>query len=86
MDYSVELSKHAADNLETLPRNIQKKFASMVKVLSKNLFPRGYKKMRGIENQYRITFGKKYHIIYTFNPNNKLLYIVDVDHRKDIYR
>jgi mRNA-degrading endonuclease RelE of RelBE toxin-antitoxin system len=84
--YSVELSKQAADNLETLPRNIQKKFALMLNVLSDNLFPRGCKKMRGVENQYRITFGRKYRIIYTFNQNNKLLYIVDVDHRKDIYR
>lgn len=86
MGYSVELSKQAADNLETLPRNIQIKFALMLNVLSNNLFPRGCKKMRGVENQYRVTFGKKYRIIYSFNQNDKLLYIVDVDHRKDIYR
>ena len=53
--------------------------------LQTNPRPNGYKKLKGYDNIYRIRFGT-YRIVYSIIDKELVVYIFDVDHRKDIYR
>lgn len=85
MIYQIELSRIALKSMAKLQKRelvlIQKK----IDALAKNPRPLDIKKIQGDNNLYRLRSGN-YPILFRIFDGKLLILIVDVDHRKDIYK
>jgi mRNA interferase RelE/StbE len=80
----------ALDYLEGLPPKIRKQVAKRAKALLSNPFPQSSKKLKDIETDdgepvYRERSGD-YRILYAVRSNPEVVLIIDIDHRKDVYK
>ena len=84
MRYNVSLKKRALKALE----NINEPYYSNIKVaiygLADNPRPQGYKKLKG-RDAYRIRVAD-YRIIYEVFDNLLFVDVIDLGHRKEIYK
>lgn len=85
MNYSIELSRKAVKALQSIPKSEQKKIQSKIDKLRKNPLPVGNQKLAGMENLFRIRSGD-YRIIYQIKKNKLLILVLNIGHRKEIYR
>ena len=84
MAYQVTLA-HAVDKaVAKLPKNIRRRVDAAILLLASNPRPFGAIKMAG-EEAYRIRVGD-YRIIYTIEDQQLLVLVIDVGHRRDVYR
>jgi mRNA interferase RelE/StbE len=67
-----------------LERPIRQRIANALAALSENPRPHGCIKLQGLE-AYRIRVGS-YRIIYEIHDDHLLVLVVDVGHRRDVYR
>jgi len=84
MAYSIEISKHALNFLEKIPKNYYIAIRTAISNLADNPRPFGYKKLQGYDNFYRIRVGM-YRIIYSIYDGQLHIFIIDIGHRKNIY-
>ncbi|MFH1761481.1 MAG: type II toxin-antitoxin system RelE/ParE family toxin, partial [bacterium] len=63
---------------------LQNRLINKILSLNSNPRPRGFKKLLG-SNNYRIRTGD-YRIVYTIDDKRRIVKILDIGHRKDIYR
>jgi mRNA interferase RelE/StbE len=82
--YAVKFTNSAQKQLQKLPSNIQNKIVQKVQELSKEPRQHGYKKLAGREG-YRVRVGD-YRVIYFINDDVLTILIIDIDHRKQIYK
>jgi mRNA interferase RelE/StbE len=83
--YTVQYSRAAAEDFESLPAETQERVAVAVDGLKENPRPPGCKKLTGSKNKYRIRVGQ-YRVIYEIYDKEILVLIVRIAHRKDAYR
>ncbi len=80
--FEIDLKK----TLKKIPKQDAKKIIDTIDTLANNPRPRWVEQLKGhIETLYRIRVGS-YRVIYTINDNTLVVCVVDVDHRKDVYR
>ncbi len=85
-DYSLSIKPSAAKELQsisekaTLTRMIEK-----VKSLATQPRPSGSEKLAGRPNLYRVRQGN-YRVIYSVDDEARVIDVVKVGHRKDVYR
>lgn len=84
MKYTIELSGEAKRFLKKIHLSDKQKILAKLKLLSSNPLPNGCIKFKGCEF-YRIRQGD-YRIIFSINNQKLIILILDIDHRKDIYR
>jgi mRNA interferase RelE/StbE len=84
VNYSIEIKKSAAKEIEKLPVPILKKVMQKITSLSENPRPNGCKKLTADE-KYRIRVGE-YRILYSIEDALLIIFVVKVSHRKDVYR
>lgn len=80
----------ALDFIGTLPPKIRKQVVKKAKALLTNPFPQGSKKLKNVETDdgdpvYRERSGD-YRILYVVRNEPSEVLIIDIDHRKDVYR
>jgi mRNA interferase RelE/StbE len=80
----------ALNFLETLPPKIRKQVVKKAKALHTNPHPQGSKKLHDVVTDdgdpvYRERSGD-YRILYVVRSNPDEVLILDIDHRKDVYR
>jgi mRNA interferase RelE/StbE len=85
VNYEITLSGIALKSMEKIPKRELIKINEKIDELSSNPRPEGMKKIQGDENLYRIRSGN-YRVIYRIFDKKIEISIVDVDHRKDIYK
>lgn len=85
MAYTVIIKKTAQKQILALPKNYYEKVRKVILSLETNPRPVGYIKLTGSDNIYRIRVGI-YRIVYSIEDAQLVVYIFDVDHRKDVYR
>lgn len=85
MRYTVIIKESAQKQIAKLPKEYQNKVKKVILGLEDEARPHGYKKLTGSVNIYRIRVGI-YRIVYEIVNDQLLIYIFDVDHRKDVYR
>lgn len=78
------LSHSAQKDLDKLPDNIALKVSNKIFALSKNPYIMGNIKLEG-DRGYRIRVGD-YRVVYTVDKQEKLVTIVKVAHRKEVYK
>lgn len=85
MSYSIQLTSKAQKSLKKLEKRILIKIASLIDSLQDSPRPNGVKKMKGHDNRYRVREGD-YRVVYQIDDGQLLILIIDLGHRKDIYR
>ncbi len=84
MVYSIEISHSAEKSLKAIPLQIQTRIITKINALSSQPRPSGCKKLLN-STYYRIRVGD-YRIIYEIIDKIIKIIILDIGHRKDIYR
>ncbi|MFH1195608.1 MAG: type II toxin-antitoxin system RelE/ParE family toxin [bacterium] len=83
-NYSIEIKKSAAKEIQNLPSTEIKTILSKIEQLSEN--PRPYNSLKlSDEEKYRIRVGR-YRILYHISDEQLLVTVVKVAHRKDVYK
>ena len=85
MRYEIKIVKSVLKQLEPIPVSYREKIMSAIDELSFNPRPHGCEKLTNRKNEYRIRIGV-YRIIYSVFDKKLVVDIVDIDHRKQVYR
>jgi mRNA interferase RelE/StbE len=85
VNYEIELSRNAFKSLSKIPRKELLRIQERIEALSTLPRPLDVKKIQGDINLYRIRVGN-YRVLYRIFDEKVYILIVDVDHRKDIYK
>jgi len=85
MRYRIELARKAQKFFAKLPENIRQQIAVKIDSLETNPRPHGCKQLQGKKDLYRVRSGD-YRIIYTIKDNQLLVLVVQIGHRRDVYR
>ena len=84
--YSLLIKTSAAKELEAVqPRSIRVRIASRIQALAQNPRPPGNQKLAGDDERYRIRQGA-YRIVYSVDDAARLVEVVKIGHRRDVYR
>jgi mRNA interferase RelE/StbE len=84
MAYQVTITPAADRKIAKLPVDVRRRIADRLAGLSGDPRPPGSVKLTG-ENAYRARVGD-YRIIYTIHDDRLIVLVIDVGHRRDIYR
>ena len=82
--YSLAIKRSAARELEELPVSDRRRVVARVRSLADDPRPRGCEKLSG-EEKYRIRQGAL-RILYEIDDGLRVLIIVKIGHRRDVYR
>ncbi|GAA5108895.1 type II toxin-antitoxin system RelE/ParE family toxin [Haloechinothrix salitolerans] len=85
MTYRVEISRRAAKAVASLDTPVRRKVLVAIESLGDNPRPSGCKKLSG-SNSWRIRAAYTYRVIYEIHDRVLLVTVVDVGHRREIYR
>ncbi|WAI00478.1 type II toxin-antitoxin system RelE family toxin [Methanogenium organophilum] len=88
MGYTVLLTRRAKKSLCELPKNIAREIYLELKTLSSEDNPKKYvKKLKGNKNPpfYSLRVGS-YRVILNIEDNVMVIHVIEVGHRKNIYR
>ena len=85
--YKILFNRAYIKDLKKIPVRNQKQLKEKVKELSLDPRPEGYKKLHGHSTPplYRVRSGD-YRIVYAINDKELIVLLIDVVHRKGIYR
>jgi len=83
--YRIELTPAAQRDLKALARSTLRDIDRSILSLAENPRPRGVKKLKGVRDLYRQRAGD-YRIIYQVQDDVRLVTVVRVRHRRDVYR
>lgn len=85
MKYKVTFRNSVTKDMRHLPQNTVEKIKTVFRLLAENPFPEGYRKLEGYEHAYRIRIGD-YRIVYEVEKTLRIVDVVYVGHRKNVYR
>jgi mRNA interferase RelE/StbE len=83
--WRVLIEQRARKHLARIDPVIQRRIGKAIDALSTNPEPAGCKPLRGMTDVLRIRVGD-YRILYELERADQVVVVVDIDHRKDIYR
>ncbi len=86
MTYKVELKPQALKYLKNLPAPDKDKIIERLKLISENPRCEGVVKLSGKDpSQYRIRHGD-YRIVYSIHDHVLVVEVIEINHRKDVYK
>ncbi len=85
MQYQVDLAKRAKKFLASQSKDIQKQLGEKIDGLENDPRPIGHKRLQGFKELYRVRCGD-YRIVYTIHDNQLLVLVIEIGHRRDVYR
>ena len=85
MAWQVEFSPDAARELRALPARVQRRISDRADALARNPFPPGSRKLVGQTSGHRIRVGD-YRELYELPEDSRVVFVVKVGHRRDVYR
>jgi mRNA interferase RelE/StbE len=84
--YRVLIKASAAKEIEAVdPKKDRQRIVAAIRSLADDPRPPGCEKLAGEDDRYRIRVGR-YRIIYSIEGKELLVFVVQVGHRKDVYR
>ena len=83
--YVLRFKNSAAKEFRGLSGELRLRVGEAVDRLSLNPRPEGMVKLKGGDNLYRIRVGD-YRVVYTIDDKEKVIVIMRVRHRRDIYQ
>ena len=85
--YKIKFNKSYLKELECIPKRFQKSIQEKIAALAVNPRPIGSQKLQGAKTTplYRIRCGD-YRVVYSIEDFQLIIIIVEVGHRREIYR
>jgi mRNA interferase RelE/StbE len=83
--YTILLEARARNHLARIDPVVRRRIAKAIDALAANPRPHGCKALKNLPDMLRIRVGD-YRIVYTVVPVSHVVDVIDIDHRKDIYR
>lgn len=83
--YQVDVQRKAEKQIDRLPPEIRRRVLVSLRDLKNNPRPGDVVKMRGFDRRYRIRIGN-YRVIYDIYDDRLLVVVVEVGHRREVYR
>ncbi len=84
MSYKITIKRRAIKSLGNLPDKDYQSVRDAIRKLAENPRPNGCLKLRDRDG-YRIRIGV-YRVIYQINDKEEKITVLDIGHRRDIYR
>lgn len=84
MVYEIQYANAAARAIRQLERAVQRRLLARIETLAVNPRPAGAIKLTG-HDAYRLRVGD-YRVVYAIADDRLIVLVVDVGHRRDIYR
>lgn len=85
MTYRVQISRSAAKTITDLDKPVRRKVLAAIEALAENPRPPSCTKLVG-QDAWRIRVANTYRIIYEIHDQVLLVTVVDISHRREIYR
>jgi mRNA interferase RelE/StbE len=85
MAYTIEYASEIRKEISRLPKNIQHRVDKTILALAETPRPAGCIKLAGQTDLYRVRVGD-YRIVYGIYDGRKIVIILIVAHRRDVYR
>lgn len=85
MSFSIRFVKRVEKDLKRLPSTTLQRIDSVIVALGITPRPLGCTKMAGTTNTHRIRVGD-YRIVYDIHDDTRIVVILIVAHRKEVYR
>ncbi|MCC7478671.1 type II toxin-antitoxin system RelE/ParE family toxin [bacterium] len=82
--YEIHYEPEAVRALKKLPEDVRPRVAEAIAALASDPRPHGCLKMSGRKDQWRIRVGH-YRVVYSIYDHMLQVWIIDADHRRDIY-
>lgn len=82
--YSLLIKPSAVKELEALPPKDRRRIVTRIEGLASDARPHGCEKLSGQE-QYRVRQGD-YRVVYSVDDGIRVVLVVKVGHRRDVYR
>lgn len=83
--YEVYLKRSAERDLRRLSANTFQRIIRQIKDLAENPRPAGCRKITGSRNDWRIRIGD-YRVVYEIDDKGKAVRVMQVRHRREVYR
>lgn len=83
--YRVELTRDALRSLAKLDKPVRRRIQAAIDKLQNDPRPAGMIPLRSAPGAYRVRVGD-HRVIYTVNDGRLLVVVIDVGHRREIYR
>ena len=83
--YRIEFSHRAAKAYRVLPEDMRRRIEPKIDALADHPRPHGARKIEGEETAYRVRVGD-YRILYEVHDRPLLILIMNVGHRREVYR
>lgn len=83
-NYELQIKPSAVKEIEKLPRKDRPRVVQKIRALAVNPRPHGCEKLSA-EEKYRIRQGD-YRVVYSIDDNERVVLVVKVGHRKEVYR
>jgi mRNA interferase RelE/StbE len=83
--YELYVERTTERDLKALPAQVFRRVISHINVLSQNPRPPGCHKITGSKSDWRIRIGD-YRVIYEIDDKAKIVRVMRVGHRREIYR
>lgn len=85
-NYQIQITTKAQKDLKKLPTAIRKRLIQAISQLAINRYPQQFKPLMGKEiAQFRLRVGD-YRILYDVYEESRIVLILRIGHRKDIYK
>lgn len=85
MTYAIRFARRAHKELLRLSEEMRRRMKDALLSLATNPFPTGSKKLGGDNPLHRIRIGD-YRIVYVVEKQIRIITIIHIGHRKDVYR
>ena len=85
MNYKVEFASKAVRDLRSIPRTYQGKIITKAESLSKDPYPRGCLKLKGLQEEFWRVRVRDYRILSQVDDSIEIVDIRRIGHRKGIY-
>ena len=82
--YKIFFKKSVQKDFDAIPKKDLKKILNRIETLTEDPRPQGCEKLTG-QQRYRLRQGR-YRILYSIQDDELTVWVVNVGHRKDIYR
>lgn len=84
--YKLLIKISAGKELEELPsKRLRRQLVSRILALSDDARPPGSQKLAGFEDRYRLRQGS-YRIVYEVDDRSRVVTVVKIGHRREVYR
>ena len=82
--YKIFFKRSVEKDLKSIPKNDLRRILDCIAMLAENPRPPGSEKLSGLE-RYRVRQGQ-YRIVYSIQDDELTVWVVEIGHRKDVYR